>query len=103
MNNTILTGIPSLPITAPTSPTSPIGPGTDDGGGFGSLLNQAIDRVGELNHTSDQQVSELVQGERQDIHNVMIAVEKADVAFQLMMQVRNKIVNAYEEVSKLQF
>jgi flagellar hook-basal body complex protein FliE len=33
----------------------------------------------------------------------MIAVEKADVAFQLMMQVRNKIVNAYQEVSKLQF
>jgi len=103
VSNTILTGIPSLPITAPTNPTSPIGPETDDGGGFGSLLNQAIDRVGELKHTSDQQVGELVQGDRQDIHNVMIAVEKAYVAFQLMMQVRNKIVNAYEEVSKLQF
>ena len=44
-----------------------------------------------------------MSGERQDIHNVMVAVEKADVAFQLMMQVRNKIVNAYQEVSKLQF
>ena len=103
MNNTIFTGIPNLPITTPTSPSSPAGAGSDDGGGFGSLLSQAVDRVGELQHTSDQQVSELVQGDRQDIHNVMIAVEKADVAFQLMMQVRNKIVNAYEEVSKLQF
>jgi len=37
------------------------------------------------------------------VQNVMIAVEKADVAFQMMMQVRNKIVNAYEEVSKMQF
>lgn len=103
MANTIFTGITSLPITPPTGPTAPTGAGNDNGGGFGSLLNQAIDRVGELKHTSDQQVSELIQGDRQDVHNVMIAVEKADVAFQLMMQVRNKIVNAYEEVSKLQF
>ena len=103
MNNTIFTGIPNIPISTPTSPTAPTGGGSDETGGFGSLLHQALDRVGELNHTSDQQVSELVRGDRQDIHNVMIAVEKADVAFQLMMQVRNKIVNAYEEVSKLQF
>jgi flagellar hook-basal body complex protein FliE len=59
--------------------------------------------VDELSDNSNHQVAELVQGNRQDVHNVMIAVEKADIAFQLMMQVRNKIVNAYEEVSKLQF
>jgi flagellar hook-basal body complex protein FliE len=102
LNNTILTGLPNFP-TVPTSPTAPTGPEGDGGGGFGSLLNQAIDQVGQLKNTSDRQVSELMQGDRQDIHNVMIAVEKADVAFQLMMQVRNKIVNAYQEVSKLQF
>jgi flagellar hook-basal body complex protein FliE len=66
-------------------------------------LHQAIDKVGELHNDSEKQIGDLVQGNRQDIHNVMIAVEKADVAFQLMMQVRNKIVNAYQEVSKLQF
>lgn len=71
--------------------------------GFGATLKDAINKVNDLSDTSDQQVSELVQGDRQDIHNVMIAVEKADVAFQLMMQVRNKIVNAYQEVSKMQF
>jgi flagellar hook-basal body complex protein FliE len=48
-------------------------------------------------------VRQLLHCDRQDIHNVMIAVEKADVTFQLMMQVRNKIVNAYQEISKLQF
>lgn len=101
MSNTILPGVSSFPTTLPTSPTAPTG--MDDGGGFGSVLHQAIDKVSELGNDSDKQVSELVQGNRQDIHNVMIAVEKADVAFQLMMQVRNKIVNAYQEVSKLQF
>jgi flagellar hook-basal body complex protein FliE len=44
-----------------------------------------------------------MQGKGGDINGVMVAVEKADISFQLMMQVRNKIVNAYQEVSKLQF
>lgn len=102
MSNMIFPGLPNFP-TAPTSPTAPAGLDDNAGGGFGSVLHQAIDKVGELGNESDKQISELVQGNRQDIHNVMIAVEKADVAFQLMMQVRNKIVNAYQEVSKLQF
>src|SRR5690242_7486946 len=101
MNNTIFPGLPSFP-TAPTGPSFP-NAGQDEGGGFGSVLHQAIDKVSELSDASDQQVGEMMQGDKQDIHNVMIAVEKADVAFQLMMQVRNKIVNAYQEVSKLQF
>lgn len=102
MSNMIFPGLPNFP-TAPTSPTAPTGIDDNAGGGFGSVLHQAIDKVSELRNDSEKQVGELVEGKRQDIHNVMIAVEKADVAFQLMMQVRNKIVNAYQEVSKLQF
>ncbi len=75
----------------------------ENGSTFNSTLSDAIDRVEQVHTDAQQQVSELLKGDRQDIHNVMIAVEKADVAFQLMMQVRNKIVNAYEEISKLQF
>ena|ERR1700690_289775 len=70
---------------------------------FSASLTDAIDQVEQVHTDAQQQVKQLMQGDRQDVHNVMIAVEKADVAFQLMMQVRNKIVNAYEEVSKLQF
>jgi len=40
--------------------------------------------------------------EGQDIHNTMIAVEKADLSFQLMMQIRNKIISAYEEIMRIQ-
>jgi len=72
-------------------------------GGFGSALQQAIDQVEQLQADSQQQTTELLQGDRQDVHNVMISVEKADVAFQLMMQVRNKIVSAYQEISRMQF
>jgi len=101
MNNTIFPGLTGVP-TAPTTPTRPAG-STGNQGSFGDSLRNAIQSVDQLNQTSDSQVTELLKGDRQDIHNVMIAVEKADISFQLMMQVRNKILNAYQEVSKLQF
>ena len=59
--------------------------------------------VDQLNDTAATQVSNLLQGGGGDINNVMIAVEKADVSFQLMMQVRNKIVSAYQDIEKMQF
>jgi|SRR5271165_4931812 len=82
---------------------TPATPGPSEGEGFGKVLRNAIEQVEELQSSSDQQVSALLQGERGDVHNVMIAIEKADVAFQLMMQVRNKIVSAYQQVSQMQF
>ena len=72
-------------------------------GNFGSVLRSAIDQVEQLHSGAAQQVTDLLKGDRSDVHNVMIAVEKADVAFQLMMQVRNKIVSAYQEISRMQF
>ena len=101
MNSTITPGLPAFTGTLPSSPTLPSSSGPD--GGFGATLKNAISQVNDLSDISDQKVTDLVQGGQGDVHNVMIAVEKADVAFQLMMQVRNKIVNAYQEVSKLQF
>lgn len=103
MSNTIFSGLPaSFPSSMPTSPTMPTSPEGDEGG-FGATLKNAINHVNDLGSESDQEVSQLVQGDRSDIHNVMIAVEKADIAFDLMMQVRNKIVSAYQEVSRMQF
>jgi flagellar hook-basal body complex protein FliE len=104
VSNAIFSGLPaSFPGTMPTSPTVPASTEVEEGGGFGATLKNAINHVNDLGSASDQQVSELVQGDRQDIHNVMIAIEKADIAFDLMMQVRNKIVSAYQEVSRMQF
>lgn len=103
MGNTIFPGLPqSFPGTMPTPATVPGGAEVEEGG-FGATLKSAINHVNDLQNSSDQQVSQLVQGERSDIHNVMIAVQKADIAFDLMMQVRNKIVSAYQEVSRMQF
>ncbi len=73
------------------------------GGGFGDVLKNAISQVNNLQGAADQQVNTLLQGGNADMSKVMISVEKADVAFQLMMQVRNKIVSAYQDIEKMQF
>jgi flagellar hook-basal body complex protein FliE len=101
MNSTITSGLPAFTGTLPTGPTLPSSSETE--GGFGATLRDAISQVNDLSDVSDHKVADLIKGGQGDVHNVMIAVEKADIAFQLMMQVRNKIVNAYQEVSKLQF
>ncbi|MGA2049669.1 MAG: flagellar hook-basal body complex protein FliE [Terracidiphilus sp.] len=90
--------ISELPKLASLQPTS-----NDEGGGFGSVLKSALDQVNVLNGGAQQQIGSLLKGGNSDMSSVMVAVEKADVAFALMMQVRNKIVSAYQDIEKMQF
>jgi flagellar hook-basal body complex protein FliE len=59
--------------------------------------------VDTLHDSAASQVGNMLRGGGGDMNDVMIAVEKADVSFQLMMQVRNKIVSAYHDIEKMQF
>jgi flagellar hook-basal body complex protein FliE len=88
--------ISALPKLSPISPA-------DTGGSFSDVLSGALHQVNQLNGGAEQQISSLLKGGNSDMSAVMIAVEKADVAFQLMMQVRNKIVSAYQDIEKMQF
>jgi flagellar hook-basal body complex protein FliE len=85
--------LPKLPSLAPE----------ESGEGFGGVLKNALQQVNQLSGGAEQQIGSLLQGGNADMSTVMIAVEKADVAFQLMMQVRNKIVSAYQDIEKMQF
>ncbi|HEY7352448.1 MAG TPA: flagellar hook-basal body complex protein FliE [Terriglobales bacterium] len=71
--------------------------------GFVETLRGAIDQAEQLQGAADEKVSAMLEGNGMDVHSAMIAVEKADLSFQLMMQVRNKIVAAYQEISRMQF
>jgi flagellar hook-basal body complex protein FliE len=77
--------------------------GATTGDSFSAVLSNAVHTVDNLHESAASQVGNLLQGGGGDLNGVMIAVEKADVAFQLMMQVRNKIVNAYQDIEKMQF
>ena len=69
---------------------------------FGEILKQAVNEVNQLHLKADQSVDTLANGKEIDIHKTIIALEKADVSFQLMMQIRNKAVEAYQEIIRMQ-
>jgi flagellar hook-basal body complex protein FliE len=68
---------------------------------FMSTLRNAMDRVGDLQSEADTKVAQLLTGNGQDVHSTMIAVQKASLAFEMMVQVRNKILAAYQQVSNI--
>jgi flagellar hook-basal body complex protein FliE len=72
-------------------------------GGFAETLRGAMDEMGELSSQAENKVASVLSGSGADVHSALIAVEKADLSFQLMMQVRNKIVSAYQEITRMQF
>lgn len=71
--------------------------------GFVETLRGALDQADQLKQAADGKVAQVLAGNGGDVHSAMIAVEKADLSFQLMLQVRNKIVAAYQEISRMQF
>jgi len=68
---------------------------------FGQLLQGSLDRVNRLQTEADANISDLATGKQTDIHQTMIAVEKADVSFELLMQIRNKLIAAYENIMRM--
>jgi flagellar hook-basal body complex protein FliE len=72
------------------------------GGDFASTLKDAIHSVDGLQKTADLKMEQLATGKNTNIHETMIAAEKADIALRLMVQVRNKIIEAYQEIMKMQ-
>jgi flagellar hook-basal body complex protein FliE len=110
------------PITAPIAPTvSPVDPGVTTAGmlqlaqglggaaqaqgaplaSFQEFFADAVKKTADLDEAADVKEKQLLVGNTDNIHDVMIAMEKADVAMQLTMAVRNKVIDAYTEVMRM--
>lgn len=76
--------------------------GATDGKSFADTLKDAVGNVNEAQKTADKAMQDLATGRTDNIQEVMVATEKADIALKLMVQVRNKIIDAYQEVMKMQ-
>lgn len=87
---TALTGTPTSPTAQPEQ-------------SFMETLQTAMGGVEQAQTDAQQSVSNMLSGNGEEVHRTMVAVEKADLSFQLMMEVRNKIIAAYQEVSKMSF
>ena len=69
---------------------------------FSDVLKNSVEKVNNLQKEADAAIDDLALGDNKDVVQTIIAMEKADISFRLMMQVRNKIVQAYEEVMRMQ-
>ncbi len=91
----------------PVQPLQPLqpaeAPGAAEGAGksFSEFLSQKIGEVNQLQQESHEAIEGLASGKVQDLGKVVSAVEKANLAFQMMVQIRNKLIDAYDEMQRI--
>lgn len=74
------------------------GRGAGKAGSFEAMLKQSINTVNRMQMQANHEVDKLASGATENIHETMIAMEKASISFELMMQVRNRLIEAYQEI-----
>ena len=96
-----------LPITAIHTPAialaQPVGAAPQaTGSSFQSVLSDAIGRVEQFQQNSENAIGKYLSGEDEEVHKVALATQDAETAFDLFLQVRNKVISAYQEVMRMQ-
>ena len=86
--------LPPATVRAPAETAKP--------GDFQNLLETAIQDVERFGNNASQQVEKFLSGENEELHSAAMAVQKAGIAFDLGLQVRNKVVQAYQEIMRMQ-
>jgi flagellar hook-basal body complex protein FliE len=74
--------------------------GRGDGVGFGDALRQALGEVNQLQQSADHAAQAFSLGQTRDVASTLITIEKANIGFQLALQIRNKLVEAYQEIMR---
>lgn len=75
---------------------------TGPSGAFQSALENAIGRAEDLRRTAVESAGRFIAGEGEELHSTIVATQRAELAFEMFMQVRNKVVQAYQEVMRMQ-
>lgn len=82
--------------------TPGVGGTGETGKTFGEFLQESISKVNSIQQDANVAMEKLASGESQNLHETLLAVEKADIAFRTMNQVRTKVLDAYREIMKMQ-
>ncbi len=98
----------SLPAIAPLDATTattaaPAAPAAGAAGSpFKDVLSSALGEVEGARANANQSINQFLSGEGEDLHSTILASQRADLEFQMFLQVRNKVVSAYQEIMKMQ-
>jgi flagellar hook-basal body complex protein FliE len=94
---------PISPIAAPLPiDTVSLGQAASSQGDFKSVLQSAVQQVEASRNSADTAVKNFLTGENQELHSTILATQTAELQFDMFMQVRNKVVSAYEEIMRMQ-
>src|SRR5947207_3289632 len=95
--------ITSLPLTPPTAPTlgGHQAAGASGGQPFKNILLEALNQVNTMQGQANEAVQQLVTGGDVNPAEVLTTLQKADISFRMMLQIRNKLVQAYQEVNNI--
>src|SRR5512142_3217415 len=98
MVNPIAGAAAALPVSLPALPSSAAG----GAGAFRELFSRTVQEVQAYQQRASQSTDSLLSGESEDLHTVALANQQAELAFEMFVQVRNKLVQAYQEVMRMQ-
>lgn len=90
-----ISGAPSVDVIRPAGAAR-------TGGAFQDVLSSAIQTVESFGRDATNSVDSFLSGEGEELHTAILATQRAEMAFDLFMQARNKVVNAYQEVMRMQ-
>ena len=93
-----ISNIGNIAVPASLTPSSASG----QPGEFGSLLQGTISTLESMRKDAGTSIQQFLTGEKEDIHTTVLATQKAEMAFELGLQVKNKVVSAYQEIMKMQ-
>ena len=98
----MISQIGSVTNVAPLAPALPQQPGSASGGQFQDALQAAIASVENASSNAGELMKGFLNGETEDLHTVALASQRASLQFEMFLQVRNKVVQAYQEVMRMQ-
>lgn len=102
MSTEPITSIARLAHLATSANADKTGATTSTADSFGQMLQNALSQLSQKENAANEITTRLAAGEDIELHQVMLTMQEADMAFQLAMQVRNKLVEAYQEVMRMQ-
>src|ERR1700742_3273083 len=95
-----VSGISGLNITSSILPVT--GVGQSSSSGFQDALSSAIQKVESTGNDASASIERFLGGEGEELHTTVLATQRAEMSFDMFQQVRNKVVNAYQEIMKMQ-
>ncbi len=97
--NTLINSIGASPLPLQPADSNPVAVAKSD---FSKVIKATIDQASSAENAADNAITQLNSGDAKNLHETMISVEKADISLKMLVQFRNKALQAYEEVMRMQ-